>query len=326
MSPEGSMPEIHLSEIGAPGAGGPEVSVIVAHLNQPGPLKELLASLFAQDFDMGRAEVVVVDNGSRALPRDVVAAFPGVRLAEEPAPGPGPARNRGVALSRAPLIAFTDADCKVAPDWLAGILARFAADPGLEVVGGDIRILVERPGRPSVAEAYECVYAFDQRDFIERQGFSVTANLAMRRATFERVGPLAGIEIAEDTDWGHRAAALGIFTRYAPDMVVYHPARRSMAELYAKWDRNISHHFRARATGAAGRAKWALKALAMAAVPLVELPRLLRSDRVEGPGARARAFRGLAAIQLYRSWRMLATLAAPAARTADTVWNRPKAG
>ena len=104
----------------------PEISVVVAHLNQPEPLRLLLASLFAQDFDMRRAEVIVVDNGSRALPRDVVAAFPGVVLAEEARPGPGHARNRGVALSRSPLIAFTDSDCRVAPDWLAVILQRFA--------------------------------------------------------------------------------------------------------------------------------------------------------------------------------------------------------
>jgi GT2 family glycosyltransferase len=300
----------------------PEVSVIVAHLNQPEPLRGLLASLYAQDFDMGRAEVIVVDNGSHALPRAALAGFPGVRLAEEPVPGPGPARNRGVALSRAPILAFTDSDCAVAPDWLPTVLARFAADPGLEAIGGDVRVVVDDPARPTIAEAYECIYAFDQRDAIERLGFSVTANLAMRREIFERVGPLAGIEIAEDMDWGQRATALGIRTRYAPDMVVHHPARRSMAELYAKWDRNISHHFQVRAVGPAGRAKWALRAVAMTAVPVAEIPRILRSDRVAGPRDRWQAFRGLTALQAYRAWRMLATVAAPSARPPGAVWNR----
>ena len=182
-----------------------------------------------------------------------------MRLAEEAQPGPGPARNRGVAWRARRLVACTDADCRVARDWLPTILARFAADPALEVLGGDIRMLTEVPGDPTPAEAFECLYAYNQRDYIERQGFSVTANLAFRRAAFDRVGPFAGIEVAEDMDWGHRATAMGVRTRYAPDMVVYHPARRSMAELFAKWDRNVSHHFHAQAKGAAGRAKWVLR-------------------------------------------------------------------
>ena len=73
------------------------------------------------------------------------------------------------------------------------------------------------------------MYGFDQRDYIERQGFSVTANMAARRELFDIVGPFAGIEVAEDMDWGQRAAALGHVTRYDPAVVVSHPARRSMA-------------------------------------------------------------------------------------------------
>ena len=149
-------------------------------------------------------------------------------------------------------------------------------------------MLTEVPGDPTPAEAYECVYAYNQRDYIERQGFSVTANLAFRREVFDRVGPFAGIAVAEDMDWGHRATAMGVRIRYAPEMVVHHPARRSMAELRAKWDRNISHHFAVRAQGAAGKAKWVLTALALAASVPAELPRIATTDRLSRP-ARAAA-------------------------------------
>jgi GT2 family glycosyltransferase len=302
-------------------AGVPEVSVIVAHLNQPELLRRLLETLFAQDFDMGQAEVIVVDNGSRALPEAAIAGFPGVRLAEEAIPGPGPARNRGIGLARAPIIACTDADCQVARDWLPVVLGRFAADPGLEVLGGDIRMLTEVPGDPTLAEAFECLYAYNQRAYIERQGFSVTANLAFRRAAFDRVGPFAGIEVAEDMDWGHRATAMGIRTRYAPEMLVHHPARHSMAELYAKWDRNVSHHFNARARGAAGRTKWVLRAIALVLLVPAEIPRIARTDRLTGFRARWRAFLGMAALRGYRARAMLAALR-PGARGGNLHWNR----
>ena len=38
---------------------------------------------------MGRAEVIIVDNGSHTLPEAVVAPYPAVRLVSEATPGPG---------------------------------------------------------------------------------------------------------------------------------------------------------------------------------------------------------------------------------------------
>lgn len=299
----------------------PEISVIVPHLNQPDHLTALLISLYAQDFDMSRAEVIVVDNGSRSFPSDIVSRFPAVLLAREAMPGPGPARNRGVAQARAPLFAFTDADCVVARDWLSTILAHFAHDPGLAIFGGDIRVFPRYADRPTVAEAYECIYGFPQRDYIAFQGFSVTANLAVRRTAFDAIGPFAGIRIAEDTDWGQRAARLGYITRYAPDVVVHHPARHNLAELYAKWDRNVSHHYAAFAQGPVGKLRWGMTALVIGVSPLGEIPRILRTHRLDGPGARWRAFCGLVVVRAYRARKMVEIMLRPERRVVRTPWN-----
>lgn len=307
---------------GAPEAGVPEVSVIVPHLNQPEPLRILLASLFAQDFDMGRAEVIVVDNGSRRLPEAVVAEFPGVRLARETAPGPGPARNLGVALSRAPLLAFTDGDCRVDPTWLGRLVGHFAADPDLAILGGDMRLILLEPGNPTPVEAFECVYAFPQTLYIFRKGYSVTANMGVRRAVFDAVGPFAGIGVSEDRDWGQRARAMGHVTAWRPDVIVHHPARRTMDELRDKCDRNVSLDFASEAGGLKGRLRWTAKAVALGLSPLAEIPRIARSDRVSGLRDRVRAFRGLAGFRLYRAGRMLRALFSEEVRTASTRWNR----
>jgi len=309
-----------------PDVGAPEVSVIVPHLNQPELLGILLESLFAQDLDMARAEVIVVDNGSRALPEAVVAGFPGVLLAEEATPGAGPARNRGVALSRAPILAFIDSDCRVDRAWLATILGHFAADPGLDILGGDIRLFPEDPANPTAAEAFECVYAFPQTLYIFKKGYSVTANMATRRRVFDAVGPFGGIEISEDLDWGRRARALGHLTRWRPDAIVLHPARRTMDALRAKTDRLVSYDFRSDAAGLAGRARWVAKALALAVSPLAEIPRLLRTDRLAGFRARRLALQGLAGIRLYRARRMLEALVSEEVRAGSTRWNRGGAG
>lgn len=298
----------------------PLLSIIVPHLNQPELLALFLKSLHDQ-FDMSRVEVVVVDNGSRRMPEAEVAPYPGVTLTHEPIPGPGPARNRGVALSSAPIIAFTDSDVLLAPDWMPRLLARFE-DPETKIIGGEIRVFPEDPGHPTMAEAYECVYAFPQAEYIPRKGFSVSANLATRREVFEAVGPFAGIEIAEDTDWGQRATRMGYRTLYAPEVVVFHPARREMGDLYRKWDRNISHHYEAFAQGPAGKVKWVAKAFALTLSPVANIPRVAASDRLSGPGPKLLALRGLWALRLYRARKMLAAMRHPATKTASTQWNR----
>ena len=299
----------------------PEISVVIPHLNDEERLAACLESLAAQRLAGARFEVLVVDNGSAAPPEELVARFPGVRLVTEPTPGPGPARNRGVALARAPIIAFLDSDCIADPGWVPALLEGFG-DPGCGILGGAVRIFALDPGRPNLAEAFELVYGIRQEWTIARHGFAATANLAVRRAVFEAVGPFAGLSISEDMEWGMRAKAKGFPTRFAPAAVVRHPARRSMADLRRQWDRHVSHHWSMQPKGARGRAEWGLRAGLLAASPLIEIPRILASDRLQGSRQRLDAFRTLAVMRLYRSRRMFAELADPASRQRSARWNR----
>ncbi|GMG84360.1 hypothetical protein LNKW23_35750 [Paralimibaculum aggregatum] len=303
-------------------APAPQISVVIPHLNQPAELARGLAALAAQ-ADAPPFEAIVVDNGSAVLPETEVAAHPFARLLAEPEPGPGPARNRGAAAARAPVLGFIDADCRAAPGWLAAIWSRLGPEaPGRpEVLGGDVRIPREAP-RTSALEAYESIYAYRMEHYIARQGFTGTGNLAMRAESFARVGPFAGIGVAEDRDWGRRAGALGLGLGYVPEMVVYHPARRSFTEYFAKIDRQMAHDFAELPRGAGARLRWAAKAAALALSPPAELPRILREDRVAGPRERALAIYALARIRAYRARRMLALLVAGDARRGAATWNR----
>ena len=301
----------------------PEISVVIAHLNQPDLLGRCLAALARQSLAPDLFEVIVVDNGSREeRPQEsvaaVVARFPGVVLAHEGLPGPGPARNRGAGLARGAILAFTDADCVPEPGWLAAIHARLAAEPGLGILGGRVQIFPERPEDITPAEAFQMVYAFRQENYINRQGFSVTANLAVRRAVFAAVGPFAGLELSEDKDWGHRATRAGHRIAYAPEARVLHPARRSMAELRGLWDRHMTHFYRL-ARGPLGRIRWVATIPVMALSPLAGIPAILRA-RGLGPRGRWRAFQGLVAIRLYRAGRMAAMLGG--APDGAARWNR----
>ena len=284
------------------------LSIVIPHLNQPEYLARCLSALAPQVALMPGVEAIVVDNGSKELPIDVCSRHAWVRLEQEATPGPGPARNRGIAAARGPLLAFIDADCIPHGNWLGSLAGAFAANASTRVIGGDVRIGLADPARPTALEAYESVFAYRQREYIKKMGFSGTGNLAMRRETYDLVGPFAGIEIAEDRDWGRRATALGIPIKYLETMIVYHPARQSFAELCKKWDRHVSHDYEELPGEPAGKIKWAGLAAAVAVSSLVDTWRIIASARITTPRERLLATAILARIRLYRSRRMLAQL------------------
>lgn len=299
----------------------PFICVVIPHLEQEEYLRSCLQSLVRQTYDMRRVEIIVVDNGSKKLPKGICSAFDGVRLVEEPTPGPGPARNLGVKLSTGVILAFIDADCTADTGWLAAIDAALAQS-GVAVVGGDVRIARRDPGHATMLEAYESIYAYRQEEYINIQKFSGTGNLAMRRETYDAVGPFCGIERAEDRDWGHRAARLGFAITYVPDMIVYHPARRSFEELCGKWDRHISHDFAEHATRQWGSLRWALYGLAVAMSPAFEIVRLCNCDRVTGLSERCLAFAALTRIRAWRACRMFRMLFTAGSPVSIGAWTR----
>ncbi len=296
------------------------VSIVIPHLNQPEFLRRCLNSLAPQVQVLGGVEVIVVDNGSKVLPTDVCSEFDWAILITEPTPGPGPARNRGISKSSAPLLAFIDADCIANENWLAAILAEFDGNPETLIVGGDVRIGREIPSAPTALEAYESVFAYRQKEYIEKLGFSGTGNLAMRRAAFDRVGPFAGIAVAEDRDWGRRATGMGLKIKYLANMIVYHPARKTIAELRKKWDRHISHDYEEKSAGFAGKLKWAGLTVAVAASGILDARKVMTSNRVTTLRERALASHVLLQIRLYRAGRMASQLVNP--DYSSKKWNR----
>lgn len=117
----------------------PFISVVVPTRDRPEDLQRCLAALTALDYP--RYEILVVDNASRsAAPAEVVHAWrtrhPQVQYLREDRPGAAWARNCGWRQARGTLVAFTDDDTEVDPQWLLGIARGFAAAPNVGVVSG----------------------------------------------------------------------------------------------------------------------------------------------------------------------------------------------
>lgn len=297
------------------------ISIVIPHLNQEQHLERCLSALASQAAAMPGVEIIVVDNGSRDLPTALCARFPDVTLCEEKIAGPGPARNKGIAVARSDVLLFIDADCRPHPDWLRSAANHFRQAEGADIVGGDVRIDVVDPENTTKLEAYESVFAYRQKQYIEEFGFSGTGNLAMRRRAYDVVGPFAGIGVAEDRDWGQRATAMGLKIQYLPGMIVFHPARRSMAELRSKWDRHVSHDFEQFERTLIGTVKWLALCFAVAVSGIIDIRKIVSSNRISSLSERLHAAEVLFKIRLYRSWRMLSLLVNPTQKL-NQKWNR----
>jgi glycosyltransferase involved in cell wall biosynthesis len=283
------------------------ISVVIPHLNQSAELQCCLRSLSEQTIGHDRFEVIVADNGSHVLPQIEAQDFP-IRLVQEIEPGPGAARNRGVAEASGDILAFIDADCRAHRDWLRTAFRELEAAPPRTVLGGDVQIWRDDRSAFSALEAYESVFAYRFQLYIEKHGFCGTGNLVVKRRDFYEIGPFKGIQFAEDVEWGRSVRAAGYQFRFVPGMTVYHPARKTLKELFVKWDRHIQHAANIARGQKRRRLRWIARAIAILLSPAADWVRILGSRRVRGPSARLKAIAVLIVVRAYRFWKMMGVL------------------
>lgn len=213
----------------------PDASVIVPVRDGAVSLRALLDSLRAQTLSAERFEVIVVDNGSRDDSARV-AEEAGATVVVEPRPNRSLARNRGVEVARGDLFAFVDADCVADPGWLEALVA---CAPRAPLMAGPVRLTTGEP--PNAVERFEALWRFSQEHWV-REGWAVTANLAVTRDAFERAGGFdpAYRHYAEDADFCLRAGRAGQEIGFCPGARVSHDGER---ELYPMLRRAFFHGY-----------------------------------------------------------------------------------
>jgi GT2 family glycosyltransferase len=202
-------------------------------------LAPTLAAIAATARGVPTVELVVVDNGSRDGTPALLAAFRDqaslpVTLVTERRPGLAGARNAGIAAARGGLLAFTDDDCRLAPDYATRLLAHYADDNQPVLRGGrvelgdprDLPFTIKTDLRPAVYDGSG-----------HPGGFLHGCNMAIRRDVIDRIGLFdpgfgagAPFRSAEDTEYIYRAHRAGIRVAYVPDCVVYHHHGRRRQE------------------------------------------------------------------------------------------------
>ena len=277
----------------------PRAAVIIPHFNDMDRLRRCLSALYPQLTP--DVEVIVVDNGSASAPDILQATYPGVAFVTEHKKGAAMARNRGVAETTASGLFFLDCDCVPAPNWIATALAIF---DHADIIGGTVTVFDETPAPRSGAEAFETVFAFDNRAYIKNKGFSVTANLLTKRSVFATTGEFrAGL--SEDLDWCHRARAQGFALVHDDRLRVAHPTRSDWTALQRKWQRLTDEAWGLHDGRLTGHVHWIVRAILMPLSIFAHTPRILCSPALTQRGERQLAWTTLVRLRLARSGWML---------------------
>lgn len=192
-------------------ASAPRVSVIVPFYESAQTLDACLRSLLEQEDIADGYEVILIDNrspdGSPEIARRHADRDDRIVILEESTPGAYAARNTGIDRARGEVIAFTDADCVVAPDWLRSILAGLD-DPQTAVLVGRCRYPKQASRALRALGAYEnakTATVLAQPDPAYR--FAYCNNMAVRAEVFTAIGSFEAWPRAADTELIHRLAA-----------------------------------------------------------------------------------------------------------------------
>jgi glycosyltransferase involved in cell wall biosynthesis len=208
----------------------PDVSVIVPVRNAAGRLPTLLAALDEQTLPRERFEIIVADDASTDATADLAEARSGVQVVRLATQGGSyAARNAALETARGGVLAFTDGDCRPQPDWLERGLAE--VEGGADLAAGHVELPLGE--RPTTGELIDVARHLHQERNVDA-GFGATANLFVRAAVLDRIGPFnASLMSGGDLEFGLRAREAGFRLVYAPAAVVVHPPRRAR-ELIAK--------------------------------------------------------------------------------------------
>lgn len=110
-----------------------KISVIIPAYNEEKRIALCLDSLKEQTRTPD--EIIVVDNNSKDNTAGIAVTY-GAKVLKETEQGIIPARNKGFDEAIGGILARTDADTTLPPDWLAKIEKSFAKDPNLVAVSG----------------------------------------------------------------------------------------------------------------------------------------------------------------------------------------------
>lgn len=213
-------------------------SIVIPVYNRPQDVEALLAKLndLAHRWaPLGRAEIIVVDDGSTDDTADVAKrcaqqSLIEMRVITQENGGSAVSRNTGFAHARGEIGVSIDSDCVPSDDWLPNLLRDVRVGEKLAAFG---TVRSDRRAR------------FPMEVSPAGAGF-VTASFAIPLDVFAQLGGgfFAGFngQVRDDTDFVLSCRRAGVATVTSRDALVWHPIRR-FETMNAVWRMSLGHRF-----------------------------------------------------------------------------------
>jgi GT2 family glycosyltransferase len=270
----------------------PSFDLVVATVGRTDELARLLDSLEEQGYP--RVRVIVVDqNPDERLQEVVGRSNVSVEHVRAEA-GLSRARNAGLELVDADVVAFPDDDCVYPPGLLSRVGELLTADAGLDGVTGRAE---DASGASSDSWSQDAAILTD--DNLWNRGISFA--IFLRRALVERVGgfderlglgsqePWAS---GEEIDYLIRAVRAGARIAYDPSLVVRHVVREDDARIGARDGASVGYLLRKHDYPALVLARMLVRPLGGALVSAVRLDGNRARYRLATFRGRVRGYRG----------------------------------
>lgn len=211
----------------------PYVSVLIASKDRRSDLKQVLESLNQLDYPKNRMEIVVVEETETPM------VLKGVQYYTIPRKnlGFGYARNQCVLRAKHSLLAFTDDDCLVEPNWLKELIS------GLKTGAGGVAGAVHVKKRQGIGFC-ESILGFPggglkiswraQNKIVPTSQLS-TCNALFKKEVFEKIGLFQENTLFSGEDYDFAQRVIRQFPcYYNPKAIIYHRPRGTFKEIF-KW-------------------------------------------------------------------------------------------
>lgn len=210
------------------------VSIIIPTYNDWKRLSLCIEALTRQTIPQDMFEVIIVNNDTSDPTPDDMLLSRGYKIIAEETPGSYAARNAGLRIAKGEIIGFTDSDCIPDKDWIKNAVDYFENHRACSRIAGKISIFYESR-KPTKAELYDKLFAFNQKNYVQHSGTGVTANLFVYKHVFDAIGFFnESLMSGGDFVWGTVAQKNGFKIDYVENVIINHPARKDLKELIKK--------------------------------------------------------------------------------------------
>lgn len=211
------------------------VSVIVPIYNAEKYLDDFFCALEKNKFVPGD-RVILADNGSsdassemcKEKEKEKPELYKYIVYTEKA--GSYATRNYALNYADGDVLIFTDSDTKPCDEWISTIRNSIKEN---EVIAGRIQLEIINN---TLWELYDTIVHLNSEKNAKESSIA-TANMAVRKNDFQKVGMFEERFSGGDYDWSHRAVQKGLKINFVEKACVLHPTRKTFEQILKKEQR-----------------------------------------------------------------------------------------